>query len=604
MGRSAPGNVPTMHSTGIRFASMLIQLSIRHYAIVDALDIEFQQGMTVITGETGAGKSIMLGALGLAMGDRADKGVISSNASRADISASFDTADQPMARTWLQENELWNEDEPDLCLLRRVVADDGRSRAWVNGFPVTLQVLKEIGEMLIDIHSQHEHQSLLNRATHLRLLDEFLGETALLDSVRRLSRDWRRNQDQLEALRQRSLDASTQVALLGFQLKELDDLDLQDGELIQLQAEYRHLSSADSMLATARQVLEVCSESDEQNLLSGLHHALGLLQELGARTDALAPVGELLNTATIQIEEAVSELRRTVDHFDANPQRLEQINQRLADIQLQARKHKVRAEDLPELRKRLSEQLSGYGHNDEALANCTAQDQQLRKDYLHHARQLSALRTRAATSLSAQINTQIAELGMSNARLSIALSPTGSDALSAHGLETVEFLVSTNPGQEPRPLIKIASGGELSRISLAIQVITAQTSATPTLVFDEVDVGIGGGVARAVGRLLRQLGERGQVLCVTHQAQVASQGHQHFFVSKAGAPGDAERVGTRIRTLTREEQVLEIARMLGGESEEQGFTPESLAHAEEMLKARVGGSDRPCRYHKDRGCDR
>jgi DNA repair protein RecN (Recombination protein N) len=465
------------------------------------------------------------------------------------------------------------------------VADDGRSRAWVNGFPVTLQVLKEIGEMLIDIHSQHEHQSLLNRATHLRLLDEFLGETALLDSVRRLSRDWRRNQDQLEALRQRSLDASAQVALLGFQLKELDDLDLQDGELIQLQAEYRHLSSADSMLATARQVLEVCSESDEQNLLSGLHHALGLLQELGARTDALAPVGELLNTATIQIEEAVSELRRTVDHFDANPQRLEQINQRLADIQLQARKHKVRAEDLPELRKRLSEQLSGYEHNDEALANCTAQDQQLRKDYLHHARQLSALRTRAATSLSAQINTQIAELGMSNARLSIALSPTGSDALSAHGLETVEFLVSTNPGQEPRPLIKIASGGELSRISLAIQVITAQTSATPTLVFDEVDVGIGGGVARAVGRLLRQLGERGQVLCVTHQAQVASQGHQHFFVSKAGAPGDAERVGTRIRTLTREEQVLEIARMLGGESEEQGFTPESLAHAEEMLKA-------------------
>ena len=585
MRQRTPGSLHPVHSTGLRFASMLTQLSIRHYAIVDALDIEFQPGMTVITGETGAGKSIMLGALGLAMGDRADKGVISSNASRADISASFDTADQPMARAWLQENELWNEDEPDLCLLRRVVADDGRSRAWVNGFPVTLQVLKEIGEMLIDIHSQHEHQSLLNRATHLRLLDEFLGETGLRDDVRRLSRDWRRNQEQLDALRQRSLDASAQVALLGFQLEELNELDLQDGELTQLQTEYRNLSSADSMLATARQVLEICSESDEQNLLSGLHHALGLLQELGARTDALAPAGELLNTAAIQVEEAVSELRRAVDHFDANPQRLEQINQRLADIQQQARKHKVRAEDLPELQARLREQLAGYEHNDEALATCTAQDAQLRKDYMHVARQLSTRRAQAATSLSAQINTQIAELGMSNARLSIALSSAGTDTLSPHGLESVEFLVSTNPGQEPRPLIRIASGGELSRISLAIQVITAQTSATPTLVFDEVDVGIGGGVARAVGRLLRQLGERGQVLCVTHQAQVASLGHQHFFVSKAGVEGDAARIGTRIRTLTREEKVLEIARMLGGEAEGQGFTPESLAHAEEMLKA-------------------
>lgn len=564
---------------------MLTQLSIRHYAIVDALDIEFQPGMTVITGETGAGKSIMLGALGLTMGDRADKGVISSNANRADISASFDTADQPMARAWLQENDMWNEDEPDLCLLRRVVSDDGRSRAWVNGFPVTLQVLKEIGEMLIDIHSQHEHQSLLNRATHLRLLDEFMGEAALLEDVRRLSRDWRRNQEQLDALRQRSLDASAQVTLLSFQLEELDELAMQTGELEQLQSDYRKLSSADSMLATARQVLEVCSESDEQNLLSGLHHAQSLLQELAARTDTLAPVADLLNSATIQVEEAVGELRRAVDHFDANPQRLDEINQRLADIQQQARKHKVHPEDLPQLRARLREQLAGYEHNDEALASCSSLDAQLRQDYMARATQLSALRRQAATALGTQINGQIAELGMSNARLSIALSPTGTEVLSAHGLETVEFLVSTNPGQEARPLIRIASGGELSRISLAIQVITAQTSATPTLVFDEVDVGIGGGVARAVGRLLRQLGERGQVLCVTHQAQVASQGHQHLFVSKAGMDGDAERVGTRIRMLTRAEQVLEIARMLGGESAEHGLTPESLAHAQEMLNA-------------------
>lgn len=564
---------------------MLIQLSIRHYAIVDSLDIEFQPGMTVITGETGAGKSIMLGALGLAMGDRADKGVISSNASRADIAASFDTSAQPLARAWLEEHELLSDDEPELCLLRRVVAEDGRSRAWVNGFPVTLQILKEIGEMLIDIHSQHEHQSLLNRSTHQRMLDEFLGESALVDEVKRLSREWRRNREQFDALRQRSLDASAQVALLSYQLQELNELALQEGELESLSAEYRSLSSADTMLVTARQVLELCSESEEQNLQSGLQLALNLLQDLRARTDSLAPVADLLNTAAIQIEEAVGELRRAVDHFDANPKRLEEINQRLADIQQQARKHKVRAEDLPVLQAHLREQLAGYEHNDEALAASSALDIRLRQEYQIVAVRLSERRKKAASSLATQINTQIAELGMSNARLSIALTPASGDSPPPQGLETVEFLVSTNPGQEARPLLKIASGGELSRISLAIQVITAKTSATPTLVFDEVDVGIGGGVAKAVGRLLKQLGERGQVLCVTHQAQVASQGHQHLFVSKAVNAEDETRIGTRIRSLTRDEKILEIARMLGGESATQGFTPESLAHAEEMLSA-------------------
>ncbi len=564
---------------------MLIQLSIRHYAIVDSLDIEFLPGMTVITGETGAGKSIMLGALGLALGDRADKGVISSNASRADITARFDTSDQPLARAWLQDNELLSEDEPDLCLLRRVVADDGRSRAWVNGFPVTLQVLKDVGEMLIDIHSQHEHQSLLSKATHLRLLDEFMGETALLEEIRRLGREWRRNHEQLQVLRQRSLEAGARLSLLNFQLQELQELGLQAGELDELQAEYRRLNSADSLLTTAQQLLALCSDSDEPTLLNGLQHAQSLLHELGSRTDALSGVTELLGSAAIAVEEAVSELRRTIDAFDANPQRLEEVNQRLADIQQQARKHKVRAEDLPALEARLREELAGYENNDDALADCHARDASLRRDYAAQATRLSALRAAAAKVLGECINAQIAELGMSNARLSVSLSPNGSETLSPNGLETVEFLVSTNPGQEPRPLIKIASGGELSRISLAIQVITAQTSATPTLVFDEVDVGIGGGVARAVGRLLRELGERGQVLCVTHQAQVASQGHHHLFVSKGETRAEGTRVGTRIRALTRDEKVLEIARMLGGETGSAGFTPESLAHAEEMLKA-------------------
>ncbi len=566
---------------------MLTQLSIRHYAIVDHLEIDFRRGMSVITGETGAGKSIILGALGLTLGDRADKGVISSGATRADITAHFDTSDQPMAKAWLQDNELLAETEPQVCLLRRVVSDDGRSKAWVNGFPVTLQVLKTIGEMLIDIHSQHEHQSLLNRSTHLRLLDEFIGEHALTEEVRRVSREWKKNRERLEALSQQSEESSAQVQLIRYQIGELDELALEAGELESLEEEYRTLNSVDSSLATARQLLDLCSENDEFTVQGALNQALALLQELSARTRALDPVAELLNTASIQIEEAVAELRHGIDHFEANPLRLEAINQRLADIQQIARKHRVKPEELAALHARLQEQLAAWEHSDEDLESLQRQDALLQKQYSLLAERLSTQRRKAATELAQQINQQIAELGMSSARLTVALSPAESHTPSAHGQESVEFLVSTNPGQEPRPLIRIASGGELSRISLAIQVITAQTSATPTLVFDEVDVGIGGSVARAVGRLLRQLGERGQVLCVTHQAQVASQGHQHLFVSKLmqATDGRAAMVGTQIRELTREEKVREIARMLGGESDKQGLTPESLAHAEEMLSA-------------------
>lgn len=560
---------------------MLTQLSIRHYAIVDSLEIEFTPGMTVITGETGAGKSIMLGALGLTLGDRADKGVISNDAKRADISAHFDTRDQPLAKQWLIDNELHTEDEPDLCLLRRVVSNDGRSKAWVNGFPVTLQILKTIGEMLIDIHSQHEHQSLLKRGTHQRLLDAYIGEHVLLDKVRAVSRAWRKNRDAMEALQQQSEAHAAQLQLSSYQLNELQELDLQDGELEALDEEYRQLNSADTSLATAQQLLELCSESEEQTLQSGLNQATALLLELQVKTPALDSVGDLLNNAAIQVEEAVRELRRTIDSFDANPQRLDEINQRLGDIHQLARKHKCKPEQLQELQKRLQDELQAMEHSGEELDKRTAQDKTLHKDYQELAQQLSKSRTQGAKRLAKQINLQLAELGMSQASLHVEMTPLSKGLPTATGQESIEFLVSTNPGQPPRPLIKIASGGELSRISLAIQVITAQTSSTPTLVFDEVDVGIGGGVARSVGTLLQELGKRGQVLCVTHQAQVASQGHTHLFVSKQ-MQGEVQ-TGTQIRVLEGEDKVQEIARMLGGESGTVGFTPESLALALEML---------------------
>ena len=562
---------------------MLIQLSIRHYAIVDSLEIEFAPGMTVITGETGAGKSIMLGALGLTLGDRADKGVISHNAKRTDISAYFDTQDQPLAKAWLVENELLTEDEPDLCLLRRVVSDDGRSKAWVNGFPVTLQVLKTVGEMLIDIHSQHEHQSLLNRSTHQRLLDAYIGEHGLLEQIRLVNRDWRKNRDALEALQEQAEAYAAQLELISYQLNELQEVDLQEGELAALDAEYRQLNSADTALATAQQLLELCSEADEQTLQGGLNQALALIQELQAKTSTLDSVGELLGNASIQVEEAVRELRRTIDGFDANPQRLEEINQRLAQIHQLARKHKVRPEELLPLQQRLQDEIQTMEHSGEELVSRKNDDKALQEQYQALADKLSKCRSKGAKKLAEQINLQIAELGMSQASLTVELTPLSKGLPTATGQESVEFLVSTNPGQAPRPLIKIASGGELSRISLAIQVITTQTSSTPTLVFDEVDVGIGGGVARAVGTLLKQLGARGQVLCVTHQAQVASQGHNHLFVSKQ-MKGEVQ-TGTRIKALEGEDKVHEIARMLGGESGDDEFTPESLAHAQEMLNA-------------------
>ena len=565
---------------------MLTQLSIRNYAIVDHLEVDFRPGMTAITGETGAGKSIILGALGLTLGDRADKGIISTGASRADITARFETTDQPHARTWLQENELLA-DEPELCLLRRVVGDDGRSRAWVNGYPVTLQVLKNVGEMLIDIHSQHEHQSLLNKSTHLRLLDEFIGAPDLITEVRRIARDWRRNHERLTALSQQSEESSAHNQLLQYQLVELDESAPGEGELAALEEEHRTLDSAESTLAIAQKLLQLCGEGEDLTLLSGLNHAMALLQESGARTSSLQNVAELVNTATIQIEEAVTELRHCIDHFEADPQRLDDINRRLAEIHQLARKHKCRPEDLPALHQDLRQQVQQTSGSEEELRRLEALDASLQKEYQIAARQLGERRRKAAAQLGEQINEQIALLGMGHARLTVELTASQQTQPSPTGQESVEFLVATNPGQAPRPLIKIASGGELSRISLAIQVITASTSATPTLVFDEVDVGIGGSVAHAVGRLLRQLGEKGQVLCVTHQAQVASHGHHHLLVSKQVEGGrGSSRTGTRLKELSAEEKIQEIARMLGGEAGDNHFTPESLAHAEEMLGAR------------------
>ncbi len=551
---------------------MLVHLSVHNYAIVEHLDLELQRGMSVITGETGAGKSIMLDALGLALGDRADSGVVRPGADKADILASFDLEDIAEARAWLAERDLDN-DGP--CILRRVITSEGRSRGYINGAPCPLGDLKALGELLIDIHSQHEHQSLLKPDTHRRLLDEYAGSQELARQVQLAAQRWRQTRQELQRLSSSGDEQRASHQLLSYQLEELENLALGDNELEQLEQEHKALSNAEQLLGACRQVLDLCSESDAGNVLSALTASLN---RLGGFSDqpALGEATNLLASAQIQVEEAIGELNRFIDHFDADPQRQQLLEERLDAIYGLARKHRVQPFELAELQQRLLQELEGLNADDEAVERLGEELAAYERHYREKADELSALRQQAAGRLAEAVQAEMQTLGMPGGRFSIELQAGSSDEPQPQGLEQVEFLVSANPGQPLKSLAKVASGGELSRISLAIQVITAQTSRVPTLVFDEVDVGIGGPTAEVVGQLLRRLGERGQVLTVTHLPQVAAQGHQHLFVHKARGQDSTQ---TAVACLTPEGRVEEIARMLGGVD----LTEESLAHARKMV---------------------
>ncbi len=554
---------------------MLHELSIRNFATVDSLQIEFNPGMSVITGETGAGKSVILGALSLTLGDRADKGTVRSGATKADLSAEFNIASIASAKQWLHDHDL-DFDESDVCILRRVITNDGRSKGYINGSPATMTSLRELGEMLIDIHSQHEHQSLLNKATHLRLLDDFSVAADLSVKLQASWKQWQQNHQQLQQLRSATEESSAQIQLLSYQLSELDELEIGDNEVEELEREFKILNSADATLIAVQKALNYCSDDEDGDAISAIGASVSALKTQAAHDPKLANIVSLLEGAEIQLAEAVSDLRSFLDDFNGDPQRLEDINTRLSLLHGVARKHKIKPNELPALVNDLREQLDRFENSDAEVEKLKANDVLLKEQYLKIAKQVSASRHQGADKLAKAVNAQLAMLGMQNASLQVLLSDNSSDKPSQHGLESAEFLVSTNPGQKAGPLNKIASGGELSRISLAIQVITAQTSETPVLVFDEVDVGIGGGVAKVVGELLRQLAQRTQIFCVTHQAQVASQGHNHFYVSKSSGKDSTQ---TKIVAIAGDAKVKEIARMLGGDD----FTEESLAHAQQMV---------------------
>ncbi len=556
---------------------MLVHLSVHNYAIVEHLDLELDAGMSVISGETGAGKSIMLDALGLALGDRADSGVVRPGADKADILASFDLHDIPEARAWLAERDLGhNQDQDGPCILRRVITAEGRSRGYINGSPCPQADLKALGELLIDIHNQHEHQSLLKPETHRRLLDEYAGSQELARQVLLAAQRWKQTKNELQRISSLGDEQRARHQLLSYQLEELDNLALGENELDQLELEHKNLTNAESLLSACRLVIEQCSENDAGNVLSALTSSLSRLSAFQGQPGALSEASNLLASAQIQVEEAVGELNRFLDHFDADPERLRHMEERLDAIYTLARKHRIQPTELGAMQQQLFEELENLNADDQAAERLSGELLAFERHYQEKADELSTLRNNAASQLAAAVEVEMQTLGMPGGRFTIKLSANSNSEPHPNGLEQLEFLVSANPGQPLKALAKVASGGELSRISLAIQVITAQTSRVPTLVFDEVDVGIGGPTAEVVGQLLRKLGDRGQVLTVTHLPQVAAQGHQHLFVHKVRG-NDATR--TAVSKLTPAERVEEIARMLGGVD----LTEESLAHARQMV---------------------
>ncbi|VAW82270.1 DNA repair protein RecN [hydrothermal vent metagenome] len=551
---------------------MLVSLHIRDFAIIDELEVELHNGMTALTGETGAGKSILLDALGLLLGDRAEAGTVRHGTERADLSASFDISTLDTAREWLKIQSL---DLDNDCQLRRVIAREGRSRAYINGTSVPLQLLRELGEHLVDIHGQHEHQSLMKRDLQRQLLDRHGKHSTTLHKLASLHQDWKRIQQEIEAIVGNGNDRDSRLEFLRFQLQELNELAPQAGEVETLHTELARLSNAGQLLETCASHNDALYDA-ERSAHDLLGQAINDLAPLTNIDPSLKETSELFNSALIQLEEGVNLLRDYRDRVELDPQRQQEVEQRIDALHNVAGKHRIKPETLPDFHQRLASELEQLEQADQRLDTLEQQRLALESDYRKAAGKLHKQRIKTAGQLSKQVSAAMQALGMNGGQLKIEVNETPSDKLSPLGGDQIEFKVSANPGQPPAPLAKVASGGELSRISLAIQVIASEASDIPTLIFDEVDSGVGGAVADTVGQQLRALGEHRQVLCVTHLPQVASQAHQHLQVTKL--TGD-QSTRTRIRTLDAEERVEEVGRMLGG----QKMTQATLDHAREML---------------------
>lgn len=552
---------------------MLTYLIIKNYTVAEHVELELQTDMTAITGETGAGKSIMIDALELCLGGRSDTKAIRANNKQFEIIAHFSLSQLPQVQVWLENNDLSSDNE---CIVRRVVKQDGRSLSTINGSSVPLQLTRHLASLLVAIHGQHEHQLLLKRETHREIIDSYAKHQKLLNQVQQHYQQWHTVFSKIEKILAQDSD-QTRIDFISYQLRELQELQLGSGELQKLEQEHKLLANSDSLIEIYQQVSTILDGGASPSVSNNLQQALQLLNSLQDTQPRLKTSIELLNVALINAEEANQEIKGYLDNVNMEPQRLQELELRLQKIYEIARKHRIKPQTLLIQQQQLEDELTQLTERDAVLQELTTQLQAAADSYSKLAKQLSTSRSKTAKQLGTKVSRSIRKLGMPHAELQVKLISIDSTQPQANGMEHIEFYVITNPGATPQPLKKVASGGELSRISLAIQVIASQALTIPTLLFDEVDVGIGGATAETVGELLRQLGENRQVICVTHQAQVAAQATQHLHVNKRTKNNSTH---TTVDLLAQPARVSEIARMIGGHK----ITKQTLAHAAEMLE--------------------
>ena len=554
---------------------MLTQLTINNFAIVRQLEIELAKGMSVITGETGAGKSIAIDALGLCLGQRIETSMVREGQERAEICATFFIEPTNPAYQWLQEQELQDPDNPSDCILRRVINADGRSKAFINSTPVSASQLKEIGQYLIHINGQHASQLLLKNDYQLQLVDTFAHHNDLLAQMREDYRAWKNLQTQVKNFQQKVAENEAKKQLLQYQVEELDEFALRPNEYLELEEDQRRLSNSEQLTQLSQSALQLLSENETVSIDSMLYRATQYIDELSELDPRYVSVQTMLNDALIQVQEATSEVQHLASHIEQDPMLLQEIEQRLGQALQLARKHNVKPEELVEWHQKLKAELTALLDFSESEERLILEEKAAFEKMQHTAKQLHESRSQAAEKLAQQVTDSIKGLAMENAEFFIEVN-SDLTKVAANGADNIVFTLRSNLGQQAQPLAKVASGGELSRISLAIQVLTSDQSAIPTLIFDEVDVGISGKTASVVGKLLRQLGDKCQVLCVTHLPQVACHGHHQFNVEKFTVDDKTE---TKMTALSQEERVAALARLLGGSE----ITELALANAQEML---------------------
>jgi DNA repair protein RecN (Recombination protein N) len=554
---------------------MLQTISLRDFVIVDQLELDFASGFTVLTGETGAGKSILLDALSLVLGERADSSQIREGSNRAEISAHFrvDPEQTQSFSQWLDEQGFPIEDDGQSLLLKRTVESNGRSRAFINGSIATLAQLREAGDQLVDIHGQHAHQLLLKGGAQRELLDRHAGLLPLATEVAQAFKTLNDSRRCLEQAENAGQDVERERERLEWQLEELTELSPQEGEWASIQSEHSRLANGAKLIGGCQEAIEALSDADN-SLESSLSKVCGNISALAEHDAALSSISESLESAQIQLDEAIHGLNRYLQKIDLDPARLKQVEERMQALHGASKKYRTEVDELPKLLLDTAEGLDALtaSQNIDTLRDKVKQEEVA---YLKLAKQLSQKRSKAASELGQLVTDAMQDLSMAGGRLEIALTPLQESG--SHGLEQIEFLVAGHAGSTPRSLAKVASGGELARISLAISVITSKASFTPTLIFDEVDAGIGGAVAETVGKLLHQLGQSHQILCVTHLPQVAAQGNHHLRVSKSQT---SDKTVSQVHILGRAERVEEIARMLGGAT----ITDTTRRHARELLE--------------------